>query len=36
VDVQFLVELDNPKNVAAVSDAKKEIQFYLIDKGEPN
>jgi hypothetical protein len=33
VNVQFLVEPGNPKNVAAVTDVKKEIQFYLIDKG---
>jgi hypothetical protein len=36
VNVQFLVESGNPKDVAAVSDVKKEIQFYLIDKGEPD
>ena len=36
VNVQFLVEPGDPKNLAAVSDAKKEIQFYLIDKREPD
>jgi len=36
VNVQFLVEPGDPKNLAAVSDAKKEIQFYLIDKKEPD
>ena len=36
VNVQFLVEPDDPKNLAAVSDARKEIQFYLIDKKEPD
>ena len=36
VNVQFLVEPGDPKNAATVSDVKKEIQFYLIDKREPN
>jgi hypothetical protein len=36
VNVQFLVEPGDAKNAATVSDVMKEIQFYLIDKREPN
>jgi hypothetical protein len=36
VNVQFLVEPAEPKDVEAVSAVKKQIQFYLIDKAEPN
>src|SRR5271168_2582655 len=36
VNVQFLVDSGDLKNAAAISDVKKEIQFYLIDKREPN
>jgi hypothetical protein len=35
VDVQFLVEQDRPGTEGVVSAAASEIQFYLIDKGEP-
>lgn len=35
VNVQFLVESGHPKNANAVGDVAREIQFYLIDKGEP-
>jgi|SRR5580700_4815629 hypothetical protein len=36
VKAQFLVEPNEPKNTDAVSDVNKEIQFYLIEKGEPD
>jgi len=36
VKVQFLVEPGEPKNADALNDVKKEIQFYLIEKGEPD
>jgi hypothetical protein len=36
VNVQFLVEPSEPKNAEAVGDVEKEIQFYLIEKGEPD
>jgi hypothetical protein len=36
VNVQFLVDSDDLKNAAAISGVTKEIQFYLIDKREPN
>ncbi|SRR5713101_8972807 len=36
VNVQFLVEPGEAKNADAVAKVKKEIQFYLIDKEEPN
>jgi hypothetical protein len=36
VKVQFLVDRSDPSNADAVSYAAREIQFYLIDKGEPN
>jgi hypothetical protein len=35
VNVQFLLDAAEPKNAEAVCDVKKEIQFYLIEKGEP-
>jgi hypothetical protein len=34
VNVQFLVDPNEPKNAEAVSKVKREIQFYLIDLGE--
>ena len=36
VNVQFLVEPEDPRNSEVVSDVAREIEFYLIDKGEPN
>jgi hypothetical protein len=36
VNVQFLVEPDDPKNADAVSDVKKQIQSYLLELGEPD
>jgi len=36
VKVQFLVEPSEPKYAKAVREVKKEIQFYLIEKGEPD
>ena len=36
VNVQFLLENGKPKNAEAVNHVKREIQFYLIDKGEPD
>ena len=35
VNVQFLFEPDHPRNAGAVREVAREIQFYLIDKGEP-
>jgi hypothetical protein len=34
VKVHFLIDPSDPNNAEAVSNAKKEIQFYLIDKKE--
>ena len=34
VQVQFLVEPRDPENAKAVSDVKREIQFYLFELGE--
>jgi hypothetical protein len=34
VNVQFLVDPSDPNNAETVNDVKREIQFYLIDKGE--
>jgi len=36
VNVQFLVEHKDPKNSTVVSEVTKEIEFYLIEKGEPD
>jgi hypothetical protein len=36
VNVQFLVEPGDPPNAEAVSDVKKEIQFYLVGLNEPD
>ena len=36
VQVHFLVERGDPRNSDVVSDAAKEIQYYLIDLGEPD
>jgi hypothetical protein len=36
VNVQFLVESGNPRNAEAVSDVKKEIQFYLVELKKPD
>lgn len=36
VAVQFLIEPDESGNAGIVKDVSGEIQFYLIDKKEPN
>ena len=36
VNVQFLVEPEDPKNSEIVIAVAREIEFYLVDKGEPN
>ncbi len=36
VNVQFLAESGDAKNEEALNDVRKEIQYYLIEKGEPN
>ncbi|MGC2764912.1 MAG: hypothetical protein WB607_05360 [Candidatus Acidiferrum sp.] len=36
VNVEFLVDCAEPENAKAVHDVEEEIQFYLIDKEEPN
>lgn len=36
VNVQVLVDADDPGNADVVIDVARQIQFYLIDKGEPN
>jgi hypothetical protein len=34
VHVEFLLEPGNPRNADAISDVKREIQFYLFELGE--
>jgi hypothetical protein len=36
VKAQFLLERDNQKNAEAISDAEKEIQYYLFELREPD
>jgi hypothetical protein len=36
VNVEFLVDCAEPENAKAIHDVEEEIQFYLIDKEEPN
>ena len=36
VNAEFLVDCAEPENAKAVHDVEEEIQFYLIDKEEPN
>jgi hypothetical protein len=36
VQVQFLLEPGDPRNLDIVNDAAKEIQYYLINKREQN
>jgi hypothetical protein len=36
VNVQFLFDTSDPKNEEILDETKKELQFYLIDKMEPN
>src|ERR1039458_875932 len=36
VNVQFLIEPSDPKNADAVSEVKKEIQFFLFDLRKPD
>ncbi|MFH2011739.1 MAG: hypothetical protein ABIJ37_03390 [Pseudomonadota bacterium] len=34
--VQWLVKLDSPEDQVMLADARRELDFYLVEKGEPD